>query len=151
MRASCRNRAPVETGCAGDYHRRMPGDASSELRVVERAGPAHRVVLRAGAGGDGDLWVLGGFQGPELPVVLAQARLEPLGGDGYRIAAAQGRYDFSARAVDRIALRPSLFDALHRPFALGTRDRLAARALLALLRLPGGARLLRLWHARRSA
>lgn len=56
-----------------------------------------------------------------------------------------------ARAVDRIALRPSLFHELHRPFALGAGERLAARWLLALLRLPGGAKLLRAWHARRSA
>jgi hypothetical protein len=55
------------------------------------------------------------------------------------------------RAVDRIALRPSLFLELHRPFALGAGERLAARGLLALLRLPGGARLLRAWHARRGS
>ena len=48
-------------------------------------------------------------------------------------------------------MRPSLFDELHRPFALGTGERFAARCLLALLRLPGGAKLLRAWHARRGA
>jgi hypothetical protein len=52
--------------------------------------------------------------------------------------------------VDRIEMRPWRFDELHRPFALGAGDRLAVRILLALLRLPGGAKLLRLWHARRS-
>ena len=56
-----------------------------------------------------------------------------------------------ARAVDLIELRPSLFRDLHRPFALGAGERLAARCLLALLRLPGGAKLLRAWHARRGA
>jgi hypothetical protein len=150
MRASCRNRTPVETGCAADYHLHMTGDATSELRVIERAGPARRVVLRADAADAADLWVLGGFEGPELPTALGRARLEPRGGDRYRIAADQGSYDFRARAVDRIAMRPSLFEALHRPFALGFGDKLAARALLAILRLPGGARLLRLWHAKRS-
>lgn len=55
-----------------------------------------------------------------------------------------------AHGVDRIELRPSLFDELHRPFALGTGERIAARCLLALLRLPGGAKLLRAWHARRG-
>ena len=150
MRASCRNRAAVETGCAADYHRRMSGDATSEARVIERAGPARRVVLRAAAAGCEDLWVLGGFEGPSLPATLERARLETLGGDRYRIASAQGNYDFSARAVDRIALRPALFEPLHRDFALGSFDRLAARALLALLRLPGGAKLLRRWHARRT-
>ena len=54
-------------------------------------------------------------------------------------------------AVDRIELRPSLFRDLHRPFALGAGERFAARCLLALLRLPGGAKLLRAWHARRGA
>lgn len=55
------------------------------------------------------------------------------------------------QSVDHIELRPSLFSDLHRPFALGAGERLAARCLLALLRLPGGAKLLRAWHARRSA
>lgn len=50
-----------------------------------------------------------------------------------------------------IAERPDLFDELHRPFALGRGERLAARLLLVLLRLPGGAGLLRRWHARRAA
>lgn len=56
-----------------------------------------------------------------------------------------------ARAVDHVALRPSLFRELHRPFALGTGERLAARVLLALLRMPGGAKLLRAWHGSRGA
>ena len=56
-----------------------------------------------------------------------------------------------AHGVDRIEMRPSLFDGLHRPFALGPGERIAARCLLALLRLPGGAKLLRAWHARRGA
>jgi len=50
-----------------------------------------------------------------------------------------------------IVARQDLFAELHRPFALGRGERLAARALLVLLRLPGGAGLLRRWHARRSA
>ena len=50
-----------------------------------------------------------------------------------------------------IVARPDLYLQLHRPFALGRGERLAARVLLALLRLPGGARLLRRWHASRSA
>jgi hypothetical protein len=39
---------------------------------------------------------------------------------------------------------------LHRAFALSRADRLAVRVLLGLLRLPGGSRLLRLWHSRRG-
>jgi hypothetical protein len=52
--------------------------------------------------------------------------------------------------TDRIAMRPSLFDGLHRPFMLGRGERIAARVLLALLRLPGGTKLMRAWHARRG-
>lgn len=48
-----------------------------------------------------------------------------------------------------VVARPDLFAELHRPFSLGRGERLAARTLLALLRLPGGARLLRRWHAKR--
>jgi hypothetical protein len=56
-----------------------------------------------------------------------------------------------ASAELRIEERPDLFDELHRPFALGRSERLVARLLLALLRLPGGAGLLRRWHAGRAA
>lgn len=56
-----------------------------------------------------------------------------------------------AQGTDRIAMRPSLFADLHRPFALGAGEKFAARCLLALLRLPGGTKLLRAWHARRSS
>jgi len=51
----------------------------------------------------------------------------------------------------RIEERPDLYADLHRPFALGRGERLVARLLLALLRWPGGAVLLRRWHAGRTA
>jgi hypothetical protein len=51
----------------------------------------------------------------------------------------------------QIVERPELFATLHQPFALGRGERMAARVLLALLRLPGGASLLLRWHARRGA
>jgi hypothetical protein len=57
----------------------------------------------------------------------------------------------SASTDFQIVERPELYERLHRPFALGRGERLAARVLLALLRLPGGAGLLRRWHARRSS
>lgn len=151
MLASCRIRAPVETGCVADYHLRMSGDAADSFMVVDRAGPAGRVVVRDGAGGDGGLWVIGGFRGAQLPARLGRAQLDALVGGRYRIAADQGVFDFDASAVDRVVERPSLFETLHRPFALTRKERLAARTLLTLLRLPGGAKLLRLWHAGRSA
>jgi hypothetical protein len=57
----------------------------------------------------------------------------------------------AANADLQIVERPDLFDELHRPFALGRGERLVARLLLALLRLPGGAGLLRRWHSGRTA
>ena len=56
-----------------------------------------------------------------------------------------------ANADFHIVERPGLFATLHQPFKLGRGERIAARVLLALLRLPGGAGLLLRWHARRGA
>ena len=61
------------------------------------------------------------------------------------------RMRHDARPDFQITSRPELYAELHRPFALGRGERLAARVLLALLRLPGGAGLLRRWHANRGA
>jgi hypothetical protein len=116
MRASCRNAPEVVTPRCADYHRRMPGDASQSMRIVERAGRAGRVVLRESGRGDSEALV----------------------------------QDAEGQTIERIEMRPSLYADLHRPFAPGTGEKLAARCLLALLRLPGGAKLLRAWHARRS-
>jgi hypothetical protein len=54
-----------------------------------------------------------------------------------------------AAGVTLIEPRPRLLNTLGAPFALKPAERRAARVLLALLRLPGGPRLLRAWHARR--
>ena len=152
MRASCRNPGLVVTTSAADYHLRMPSAASPEFRIVDRAGPGQRVVLRQDTGDRIRLFAMSGYRGPALPAAITNARIEPRGGHaGWRLAGDQGSYDFEARAVDQIETRPSLYEALHRPFALTAGDRLAVRLLLALLRLPGGPRLLRLWHARRSS
>jgi hypothetical protein len=56
-----------------------------------------------------------------------------------------------ANADLQIVERPGLYATLHQPFELGRGERIAARVLLALLRLPGGAGLLLRWHARRGA
>ena len=128
----------------------MPGDAATTFRLEDGAGPAQRAVLRAQSPGRSEILVLGGYQGPALPAEILSPEVESRTGGGFRFVSEQGVLDFDARAVDRIEMRPSLFDELHRPFALGAGDRLAVRVLLALLRLPGGAKLLRLWHARRS-
>ncbi len=67
-----------------------------------------------------------------------------------RAAVYHSRMPDNARPDFQIAARPDLYAELHRPFSLGRGARLAARILLALLRLPGGAGLLRRWHARRA-
>jgi hypothetical protein len=151
MRASCRNPGWVVTARAADYHLRMPVSASREYRLVDRAGPGERVVLREEAGDRAGLLVVSGYRGPSLPAAITNARIEPRSGrDAWRLAGEQGYFDFEARAVDEIETCPSLYSGLHRPFALAAGDRFAVRVLLALLRLPGGPRLLRLWHAGRS-
>jgi hypothetical protein len=130
----------------------MPASASQDFRLIDRAGPGQRVVMRKDAEGGSGFLVISGFRGAPLPDTISSPRIESRGGpDSWRMVASEGTFDFEARAVDQIEARPSLFAGLHRPFALSAGDRFAARCLLALLRLPGGARLLRLWHARRSA
>lgn len=151
MRASCRNARAVVTECAADYHSRMPATESYRYRLVEHAGPGRRVRW---LGNDRDARVMivaSGYEGAEPPAELTEPRFESRGAGGWRTASREGEFTFSARAVDLLEMRPALFGTLHRPFALATRERFAARCLLALLRLPGGARLLRNWHAKRSA
>ncbi|MGE0032040.1 MAG: hypothetical protein AB7T20_13065 [Steroidobacteraceae bacterium] len=122
------------------------------FRVVERGGPAGRVVLRRQARDAVHWLVISGFQGPGLPARLTDPAIEPAAdaAGAWHLCCAEGEFHFHARAVDRLATRPALFTPLHRPFALSGTDRLAVRVLLWLLRLPGGARLLRHWHARRG-
>ena len=109
-------------------------------------------MLREDAQDGSKFVVISGFRGSPLPDTISDPRVESRDGlESWRMTASQGTFDFEARAVDEIEARPSLFETLHKPFALTVRDRFAVRCLLALLRLPGGARLLRRWHARRSA
>jgi hypothetical protein len=150
MRASCRNARAVVTDCAADYHFRMGAVASDGYRLVERAGPGRRVQFRRDAAGRAGLLVVSGYQGEEPPASVSDARIEALGAGAWRVSGREGSVRFTARAVDEIEMRPALFEGLHRPFALRTGERVVARVLLAMLRLPGGARLLRRWHARRS-
>jgi hypothetical protein len=150
MRASCRNVRVVVTGCAADYHLHMPETDPPRYRLVERADSGRRVQWLAGDATCSAVIVAAGYRGADPPAVLTGPRVESRGGGAWKIASREGAFEFSARAVDTIEMRPGLFGALHRPFALSARERLAARCLLALLRLPGGARLLRNWHAKRS-
>lgn len=122
------------------------------FRVVERGGPAGRMVLRRQARDAVHWLVISGFQGPDLPAQMSDPAIDPApdAAGVWHLRCTEGKFQFRARAVDRLATRPALFTPLHRPFALSGTDRLAVRVLLWLLRLPGGARLLRHWHARRG-
>lgn len=119
--------------------------------VAESGGRGGRVVLRHQAVDATHLIVISGFQGPELPARLTNPAIEPVSAAAgqWRLGCAEGEFCFRARAVDHLSERPALFTPLHQSFALSGTDRVAVRVLLWLLRLPGGARLLRHWHSRR--
>lgn len=130
-------------------------ETTNDYRVVERGGPGGRVLLRGGSGDRTSHLVVAGFRGVDWPELLTNAVVETRGGaagnaGSWRLSSDQGHFDFEASAVDRLETRPGLYESLHRPFALTAGNRLAVRVLLALLRLPGGARLLRRWHSRRN-
>ena len=90
--------------------------------------------------------VIAGFRGPVLPDALTKPTLAANGHGQWRLAATEGTFDFDARGVDRIALRPALYEPLHKRFALSPADRVAVRVLLRMLRFPGGTRILRWWQ-----
>lgn len=101
--------------------------------------------------GDGSrLIVCSGYEGPELPASITGPELAEGSGGRWSLRCREGSFEFRARTVQRLEERPSLYAPLHRGFALSATDRLAARLLLALLRLPGGARLMRFWHSHRA-
>lgn len=141
---------------AAVYDSRMPAaEIANAHRVIERDGPAGRRILARRTGDRLDLLVIAGVRGAAWPDTLSNLAVEPLDGaaDGrrWRLSSDEGQFDFEARVVDRVEERPGLYVPLHSRFALTAVDRLVVRSLLWLLRLPGGARLLRHWHARRNA
>lgn len=129
--------------------------ASGIFQLLERHGPADRLLLR-GQTGDCLRWlVFSGYEGPELPDTLTSTTIrvgDSANGPGtvLRIASNEGSFDCRARTVDCVDECPALYEPLHRQFVMKVTDRLAVRVLLGLLRLPGGARLMRLWHSRRG-
>jgi hypothetical protein len=155
MDASCRNAPAVVTVIAADYHLRMAAMNSMEtFRVVDRAGGGNRLWLRSDGGDRITHIAASGYQGPSLPEAMTNPvlrRLEGAGQRSCRLETDQGHFEFESAAIERIEARPALYVGLHRPFALSTTDRVAVRLLFALLRLPGGAGLLRRWHASRTA
>ena len=102
------------TACAADYHLRMPGNASHEFHVTNRAGPGKRVTLREETQ-DGSIYiVISGFRGSPLPDTVSNPQIDSRDGLGsWRMTVSQGTFDFEANAVDEIEARPSLFGSLH--------------------------------------
>lgn len=97
--------------------------------------------------------VITGFAGDPLPPIVhdVEIGLAEAGG-GLRhgvLRCGEGEFAFQARGVEHLEPRPGLFDPLLAGFSLRPRDRLIVRGLLRLLRWPGGAWLLRVWHVRR--
>jgi len=127
---------------------------SAVFRIDPRRGPAGRLIWRAGSHDRMRFLILARYQGPELPATLTDPVVDAIGtagpqDSGWRLDCAEGRFDFRAQAVDWLEECPGLYTPLHRRFGLGASDRIAVRILLWLLRLPGGARWLRNWHANR--
>jgi hypothetical protein len=112
--------------------------------------PGRAIFLAADGSGR---WVeVAGWLAGDLPESLQDPCFEPPEGDGsrWRLALGPVAFEFVAAGVALIEPAPRLLEPLGAPFALKAGERRAARVLLALLRLPGGPRLLRAWHARRS-
>jgi len=128
--------------------------STGSFRVVERHGPAGRLLLRGRIDDRVEYLVIAGYAGPELPQALTNATVRVddnavRAETAWRITSNEGIFNLRARALDRVEECPALYQPMHSKFALAMTDRLAVRVLLGLLRLPGGARLLRLWHSRR--
>jgi hypothetical protein len=110
---------------------------------------AGRIVLES-RGPEAAVVVITGYAGPSLPPDLVDALLEQAGPGVWRLVNAGATTDFVARGVEVLVSQPGLFGELTAPFALKRRERRLVGVLLRLLRLPGGAWLLRRWHSRRS-
>jgi hypothetical protein len=132
----------------------MPGIGEPQVYRIGQGRGEGTLRFRNDAGDRRRFLDIARYQGPELPAALTDPVVETLGDSdraprSWRIRCAEGRFEFRALAVEQIEECPALYEPLHRPFRLSTSDRLAVRILLWLLRLPGGAALLRRWHAHR--
>jgi hypothetical protein len=116
-----------------------------------RTGAGARVLLPAAEAPAAPCWTLSAYAGDPLPATIHDPRLERLDSPGrWRLACREGSFEFTARAVEVQEALPGLFDEMLAPYALRSRDKRVVRWLLRLVRLPGGAKLLRTWQARRG-
>jgi hypothetical protein len=137
-------------GVAGCYDRPMRGyrAAGAYGASVTSAGVLRIVPAEGGAGPE---FMLARSSG-ELPSgPLHDPQLEAVAGTGrWRLACREGNFEFTSAGLEVQQPLPGLFEPMLAGFALRKRDRRVVRWLLRLLRLPGGARLLSAWHARRG-
>ena len=136
------------------YSPAMPESGESHVYRREPGHPADPLRYRNDADNRRRLLVIAQYQGPELPKALTNPVVDAVGNPdqalhSWRIRCTEGRFEFRAFAVEQLEECPALYEPLHRPFRLSASDRLAVRVLLWLLRIPGGAALLRRWHAHR--
>ncbi len=117
---------------------------------IERLPPSGVVVATATAADPAPCLVLVAGVEPAPPTRVHDPRVEPTGPGRWRLSCREGEFELRAAGLEWLDPRPQLFQELLAGHALRTRDRVVARGLLLLLGLPGGARLLRAWHARRG-
>jgi hypothetical protein len=118
---------------------------------TEKTGTGTLVILPATAPAGGLRLTLAAYMGEPLPGEIHDPGLEWLVVPGcWRLTCREGSYEFTATGVEMHRALPGLFDDMLALHALRARDRTIMRCLLRLLGLPGGAGLLRAWHARRG-
>ena len=130
----------------------MPETSKPPVYRMQSGGSTGLLRFRSEAGDHRRTLVIARYRGPQLPATLSGPVVERVGEatpQNWRLTCVEGRYEFRAQAVEQLDEWPSLYEPLHRSFRLSGSDRLAIRVLLWLLRLPGGAALLRRWHAHR--
>ena len=124
-----------------------------DFTVIQAAADEARVSL-VSVSSPGLQVVITGYRGPALPRLIHAPQFQPTGESSepraWRLGCREGEFAFTARAVEHHEALPQLFDPLLAEFSLRSRDRAVVRVLLRLLRLPGGAWLMRAWHASRG-
>jgi hypothetical protein len=136
------------------YNGAMPGPGKgTAYRVVRPARPGRALVLAPDEGVAAETYVFADCDAGEIPDRLHGLLVEEAGAGGERtrweLACDEGRFTLAGRGLEVLVPEPLLFDELLAPFGLRERDRTVVGWLLGLLRLPGGAWLLRAWHTRR--
>jgi hypothetical protein len=132
----------------------MSESGNSLVYRIEPGRPAEPLRYRNAAGNRRRWLIISRYQGTELPGALTNPVVDAVGDPdqaprAWRLQCTEGRFEFRAFAVEQLEEFQALYESLHRPFRLSATDRLAVRVLLWLLRIPGGAALLRRWHAHR--